>query len=1007
MGLCVPSTTLVCACCTLLIASGSLAFGQQPSRPSDELLGLPEPVVQSGHSESILAIEFSPDGKVVASASMDGTVKLWLRATGQLLRTLPISPYWVYSVAFSPSGALLATGDGDNTVQVWEVSAGRRLWAAEGHARAVKTVGFSRDGSRLFSRGADGSVSIWDPATGQKSPSAGGNGAIPGLDFVPFARLEARSLDGRWLARPQGQNIEIIEERSGRVMATISSPPVAVRSVAPSPDGKLIAAGLNSGDVILWDTNRGLPIRSLPAHVGSGEWRGVHSLGFNAGGTSLLTSGQDGRVLLWNLASTAAPLAVQDPPGGISRQSRESRLAAREERLPPPSNIPKAPRGLTASVDGNDDAVPVTKEVYTSAISPSGQYFAYGGFYFDARLKTNFVSVIDAGSHREAAFIANAQKEFGDAKSLSFSADDRSLAIGYEEGGLIVWDVASRRQNYSVAAHRQTINSVQFSPLGTILASASADHSVKVWERSSGRLIQTLNGHQSAVLCLAFSADGSKLASGGADNRILLWDANTGALLRSLEFHSAAVNALAFLPRSNLLVSGSEDGTLALWDTQSSQPLASTVSFAPNKWLVFTPDGLFDGTADGMQAMTWRGRSATELVSLDAFFTDYFRPGLLADVMEGHAPKAQVDIGVAVQVPGLRTMMEQHEAHLENRAGQVLVCFADLPGVAVGIAAGQTDIPVEANGYQVAPDDKTCRYQKKLPAAGNPAALMQKLENWQLDDLTTPWDGKRSSTANATLHVLTVGIAAYPAGSGFDVLPYAAASARAVEEFFAQHRDRPGKPYARVRVWPGLYDMAATRDGIRLRLSEMAQAMNEDDVVVLYLVGHGSVVPGEEMFYFVPLDGRETEMRKTGLSTAMLAEALRNMPARRMVLVIDACQSGGAVEALGRIGEAKARMEERILKLGPRAPGTRESGVGVHVIAATLPLAYAVQLQPGQSALAATLLQAMKNGAGSQTVEQVVEYVRRQLPDASEKSVGFRQVPMVRSIGWDFVLAGE
>jgi uncharacterized caspase-like protein len=207
-------------------------------------------------------------------------------------------------------------------------------------------------------------------------------------------------------------------------------------------------------------------------------------------------------------------------------------------------------------------------------------------------------------------------------------------------------------------------------------------------------------------------------------------------------------------------------------------------------------------------------------------------------------------------------------------------------------------------------------------------------------------------------------------------------------------------------VWPGLYDSAATRDGIRQKLAEMAKGMNENDVVVLYLAGHGSVVPGEEMFYYVQVDGREAEMRKTGLSTAMLAEALRNMPARRIVLVIDACQSGGAVEALSRIGEAKARMEQRMLKLATR-PAPVESGVGVHVIAATLPLAYAVELQSGPSALSATLLEALKNGPGPPTIGHVIDYVRRQLPDASEESVGFRQVPLVRSTGLDFVLAGQ
>ena len=64
-------------------------------------------------------------------------------------------------------------------------------------------------------------------------------------------------------------------------------------------------------------------------------------------------------------------------------------------------------------------------------------------------------------------------------------------------------------------------------------------------------------------------------------------------------------------------------------------------------------------------------------------------------------------------------------------------------------------------------------------------------------------------------------------------------------------------------------------------------------MVLLYLAGHGKVAVGEEMFDFVPVDGRDANLRDTAINTAMIAEALRNLPARRIVLIVDACQSGG------------------------------------------------------------------------------------------------------------------
>jgi uncharacterized caspase-like protein len=146
------------------------------------------------------------------------------------------------------------------------------------------------------------------------------------------------------------------------------------------------------------------------------------------------------------------------------------------------------------------------------------------------------------------------------------------------------------------------------------------------------------------------------------------------------------------------------------------------------------------------------------------------------------------------------------------------------------------------------------------------------------------------------------------------------------------------------------------------------------------------------MFYFAPFDAHEREIFRTGLSTAMLAEALRGLPARRIVLIIDACQSGGAVEALSKIGEVKARVPNQ----------QKDTRVGVHVIAATMPLSYAVGRD--QSVLAGTLLRALTQENRSITALQMIKYLRESLPEESEKTMGFRQVPLTSSTGSDFSL---
>ena len=370
--------------------------------------------------------------------------------------------------------------------------------------------------------------------------------------------------------------------------------------------------------------------------------------------------------------------------------------------------------------------------------------------------------------------------------------------------------------------------------------------------------------------------------------------------------------------------------------------------------------------------------------------------------MSGRRPRADVDIATAVQVPGLRMMLSQKQAHLENHGGQVVVCFEQEPGVVVNI--GPTDQRISSppvNGYGVG-TTPTCKFEKALPRTGaNSTAFMQQLQNWKPEIVTTPWDGKLSETSHSTLHVLTIGVSKYPATSGFEQLPYAVPSAKAIEGFFHEQQANRKKPYATVRLWDGLYDQDATRENLRQRFSEMAKEVGEDDVVLLYIAGHGKVGIAEEMFYFVPVDGRDADLRDTGVNTAMIAEALRNLPARRIVLIIDACQSGGAIEALSKIGVVKAQVEEQRRLQEKNTPG-HEHGVGVHLLAATLPLSYAVGRPAGKSVLAETLLKALEQPSGMVTIDQLSAYVRGQLPTISEATQGFRQVPLTESIGLGF-----
>jgi len=182
-------------------------------------------------------------------------------------------------------------------------------------------------------------------------------------------------------------------------------------------------------------------------------------------------------------------------------------------------------------------------------------------------------------------------------------------------------------------------------------------------------------------------------------------------------------------------------------------------------------------------------------------------------------------------------------------------------------------------------------------------------------------------------------------------------------------------------------------------------------VVFLFFSGHGVVPAGQEMFYFAPINMRgpnPRDQRETGLNTAMLADAIRQMPARRIVLVIDACQSGGAIESLAKIADVKAKVEQQRGQ-SERQSAKHEHQVGVYIIAAATPLQEAVQPKTGNGALVVTLLEALRAQGqptdGAVWIRELVKRVEQRLPVVSAR-IGQRHTPMIVSSGVDFIIAG-
>jgi WD40 repeat protein len=528
-----------------------------------------------GHAQGIGCVAFSPDGKTLATASRDHTVKLWDRASGREIATLKGHRDPVCSVAFSSDGRVLATTSEDNTVKLWYGAAAREVGSLRGHGGRVSSVAFTRDGQTLAICSSSGTVTLWNASTGREVAAVkayGGSGTV-----VTFSR------DGKTLATGRSNgSVRLWDVARMRETAIFHGDGGTVASIALSRDGKILAVGSDAGRVTLWDIARKREIAILTRHRGWSEplalsaavsspprrpWGIglVTSVGLSPDGKTLAAGGNDGTVTLWNLAT-----------------KREAVI-----------------------LEGHSDWV--TSVVF----SPDGKTLATGSRDRTARLwKTaTMAGVPRLLGHRKAV------------NSVAFSPDSQMLATGSDDATVKLWSVAGRDLVTTLRGHRAPVTCVVFSPQGTLLASGSFDSTVKLWDLTTKRPAATLTGGIGRVAALAFSRDGKTLAVGSTDTEVKLWDIPLRREVASVDSGQTAgtpgtpeyrpsggrANSLAFSPDGRTLAMGEPNHAVTLCHLTPRQSIALYAgSGGPISCVAFSPSGgTLVGGSDDHTVTVW------------------------------------------------------------------------------------------------------------------------------------------------------------------------------------------------------------------------------------------------------------------------------------------------------------------------------------------------------------------------------------------------------------------